>query len=119
MAEREYPGGTPEHEPTPLNRQKVIAFSCAGFNHEQIAAYLRIDDKTLRKHYRAELDDAKLDKIAHISNNVYKKAMDGDDEMAKFVLKCQGRWSYAKPAEESIGEQIGKTILEQLQMDKS
>lgn len=90
-----------EHRPTELTKAKVEGFSCAGFTQEQIAKYLEIDVDTLVKHYRAELHNAKLDKISQISGNVYKKALEGDEKMMEFVLKCQGRWSYAKAPEES------------------
>jgi hypothetical protein len=100
------------HKPDAEMRAKVIGFSCAGFTHEQIAAYLDIDDKTLRKHYRHELDQAKMEKISAISNNVYKMALEGDQKMSEFVLKCQGKWSYAKPEEEK--KSSTDTLLEKL-----
>ena len=93
-------GGAPEHVPTLLSRAKVEAFSCAGFSHEMIANYLRIDDKTLRKHYRSELDESKMDKIAGLSTNAYRMAMEGNEKMLEFVLKTQGKWAAAKPPED-------------------
>lgn len=112
--------GTPAHVPTEETRQKVIDLSCNGFSQLDIADYLDIDDKTLRKHYKVELGNAKKDKTIKLGNSLYNDALAGDKQAREFWLKTQGRWSYAKPQEESsIGEQIGKTILEQLHTPKS
>lgn len=103
-----------EHIPTLESRAKVVGFSCAGFPQESIAKYLRISDDTLRKHYPDELDQAKMDKIEFISTNVYKLAAEGNEKMMEFVLKCQGRWSYAKPPEESEKDKQQMTLMEKL-----
>lgn len=100
------------HEPDLESRAKVTAFSCAGFTHEQVASYLEIDDKTLRKYYKNELEKSKMEKISAISNNVYKMALEGNEKMAEFVLKCQGRWSYAKSDEDK--DKNTNSLLEKL-----
>ncbi len=107
------PGGFQpnEHVPTEITRGKVIGFTCAGFNQDRIADYLDIDVSTLTKHYRYELDHAMMEKIDNISQTVYQKAMNGNDDLAKFVLKTKGRWSYARPEGE---EKLQETLLEKL-----
>ena len=114
MSEKEHYGGSPEHEPSLESKAKVIGFVCAGFSQTQIANYLDIDEKTLRKHYRYELDNAKMEKISALSNNAYKMAMDGDQKMTEFVLKCQGRWSYAKSPEDADAQQKLTSVLEKV-----
>ena len=47
------------HEPTAESRKLVESTSGLGLPHEQIAILVGIDDKTLRKYYRAELDAGK------------------------------------------------------------
>ena len=106
--------GSPEHEPTLLTRAKVEGFSCAGYTQTQIANYLQIDDKTLRKHYRHELDCAKMDKTMALSDNLYMDALNGDKDDRQFWLKTQGRWSYAKPKEEVEHDAQMLTVLEKL-----
>lgn len=86
------------HVPTLISKAKVIAFTCAGFSHNQIAKYLEIDDDTLRKHYQFELHSARLDKLGGISETAYARAMDGSERMIEFVLKHQGGWAPAAPA---------------------
>lgn len=102
------------HAPTLLSRSKVEAFACAGYSQEKIASYLQIDAKTLRKHYREELECSVMDKIAGISGNAYGMAMEGNEKMIEFVLKTQGRWSYAKPIEEVSKDDKVISLLEQL-----
>ncbi len=109
--------GLPEHVPTQAARSKVMAFSCAGYNQTQIADYFQIDEKTLRKYYRYELDGAKMEKITTLSNSTYKMALEGNEKMIEFVLKCQGRWSYAKAPEETDLSKAVTTVLE-MAMDK-
>ena len=46
----------PEHAPTEDQRRLAESTAGYGLKQEQIAALLKIDPKTLRKHYRAELD---------------------------------------------------------------
>jgi hypothetical protein len=55
-----------------------------------------------------------MDKIDLISQNVYKMALDGNERMAEFVLKCQGRWSYAKAPEDVEKDQKYNSLLEQV-----
>jgi len=101
-----------EHEPTDETRGKVIGFSCAGFNQTQIADYLKIDDKTLRKYYRYELDHAKMEKTMALADSLYKDALEGDKDDRQFWLKCQAKWSYAKPEEDK--KTVTDTLLEKL-----
>lgn len=46
----------PPHSPTEETRAEVRALSGFGITQDDIARYLDIDPKTLRKHYREELD---------------------------------------------------------------
>lgn len=114
----DYPGNTGgvqphAHVPTLETKAKIIGFSCAGFTQEQMAKYLKISVDTLVKYYSDELDQAKMEKISQISSNVYKQAMEGNEKMAEFVLKTQGRWSYAKPPEDDK-KSTTDTLLEKL-----
>lgn len=104
----------PEHQATEENKQKVIDLSCNGFNQEDIADYLDIDDKTLRKHYRIELNKAKRDKTIALGNKLYLRALDGDPQAQEFWLKCQGKWSYAKAQEENEKDLKQISLMEKL-----
>lgn len=55
---RNHAGGVPEHIPSEITRAEVQALRSYGVPQEDISVYLDIDSKTLRKHYREELDKA-------------------------------------------------------------
>jgi hypothetical protein len=45
-----------EHKPTAENRAKVIGLSCNGATQRRISEHLGITEKTLRLHYREQID---------------------------------------------------------------
>jgi hypothetical protein len=69
------PPGRPAFEPTDQNRGEVKALRVAGYTQEQIADYLDIDEKTLRLHFRDEIDKAKMKVIAGAAGNVVRAAL--------------------------------------------
>ena len=72
--------GAPVFKPTNDERKLVEQMSAVGIPHESIALVVRdgIDDKTLRKHFRAELDTAKIRADAVVSGSLFKKCKAGD-----------------------------------------
>lgn len=56
------------HNPTPESRAEVRALASFGVTHEQVSTYLGIDAKTLRKHYREELDTSALKVHARVAS---------------------------------------------------
>ncbi len=81
-------------EPTDAERQEVTTMTIGGLTQMQIAECMRdgIDVKTLRKHFREELDIAKAKAIANLGASCYKRAMAGDNASTFFYLKTQGGW---------------------------
>ncbi len=59
------------HEPTEKTRNEVQALAGFGVREDEIALYIGIDPKTLRKYYRPELD------TGHIKAN--PSSIDGVD----------------------------------------
>ncbi|NDC25384.1 MAG: hypothetical protein EBZ49_14825 [Proteobacteria bacterium] len=82
-----------EHEPTPESRKLVESSSGLGLPHESIAVLVGIDDKTLRKHYRAELDMGKAKANGQIAKTLFSKAVAGDTTSLIWWTKSQMRWS--------------------------
>ena len=82
-----------EHIPTDEQRRLVESTSGLGLPHEQIAMLVDIDDKTLRKHYRRELDMGKAKANSQIAKTLYQKATAGDTTSLIWWTKAQMRWS--------------------------
>jgi len=67
----------------------------AGFGvpHEQIAVFMRIDAKTLRKHYRDELDRGMVEANVKVAQTLFQLAtVDRNVPAAIFWLKARAGW---------------------------
>jgi hypothetical protein len=88
--------GRPKYEPTEADRNTVRSMAATEFPHPEIAKCLGtsgIDGKTLRKHFRRELDTAAGKANAAVANKAYQMAIAGDPPAATFFwLKCRGGW---------------------------
>ena len=80
------------HEPTPEQRQLVQLHATIGTTQEQIARIIGIDAKTLRLHYRDELDLAMAKANATIGGALFNKAKNGDTAAQIFWMKTRARW---------------------------
>ena len=81
------------HKPTDESRRMVESTSGLGLPHEQIAILIGIDDKTLRKYYRAELDMGKAKANGQIAKTLFTKATSGDTTALIWWTKTQMRWA--------------------------
>lgn len=84
----------PPFKPTDEERQLVTQMCAVGIPQESICLVVRdgIDDKTLRKHFRRELDTAKIKANAKVGGTLFNKAMGGDTTAAIFWAKTQMGW---------------------------
>lgn len=96
---------TKKFVPTDAERKEVQTMTIGGLTQIQIAECLRngIDVKTLRLHFKKELDIAKARAIANLGASCYKRAMAGDNASTFFYLKTQGGWK-----ETTVNEHTGK-----------
>lgn len=62
----------------------------AGVPQSSMAKALKIDEKTLRKHYREELDFGRDLLVAKLTKTAAQKALMGDNTMLCFLLKTRG-----------------------------
>jgi hypothetical protein len=95
----------PSHKPDASHRRQVEALAGFGITEAEIAGLIGIDAKTLRKHYRHELDFGHTKANAKVAENLFRKATgDGRESVtaAIFWLKARARWK-----EISINEHSG------------
>ena len=96
----------PKFVPTEEQRRTVKSLSAYGIVQEGIARVLHLrSPKTLRKHFREELELGDIEGVAQVAQTHYKMATSGKDASSTihFLGKRQ-RWlevqnSEAKPAE--------------------
>jgi hypothetical protein len=82
---------------------------CAvGIPHEGIALCIRdgIDDKTLRKHFRAELDTATIRANAKVGGAMFNKAIAGDVRAQKTWMAARAGWK-----ETNVNEVTGQIAV--------
>ena len=79
----------PPHEPTKASRELVKMHTMVGTPQSVVADLLDIDGKTLRKHYRKELDLSGNQANAQIGGALYNKAIKGDTPAMIFWLKTR------------------------------
>ena len=90
-----------EHIPNAENKRLVETSAGLGLPHEHIGALIGIDDKTLRKHYRQELDIGKAKASAQIAKTLFNKAQSGDTTALIWWTKAQMRWAETQKQEHS------------------
>ena len=64
----------PLHQPTEKTRAEIIALRSYGVPIKEVAAYIGIDDKTLYKYYREELDNSAIKANANVGKFLYQAA---------------------------------------------
>jgi hypothetical protein len=106
--------GRRAHIPEPAGRRQVEAMSAYGVPEADIARVLGIDPKTLRKHYRDELDTGSIKANSRMAENLYRKAM-GDGPQAVtatiFWLKTRAKWRETPATEDAAREGGPVTVI--------
>ena len=85
--------GRPPFKPTDEQREQVIAMSSNGVPHRQQAPLIGCSSpKTLRKHFREELNIGKIQANAKVAGALYQSALEGNVKAQTFWLKTVGGW---------------------------
>jgi hypothetical protein len=83
----------PKLNPTEEQRRMVKTMTAMGAKQEDIALRLGVrSPKTLRKHFRDELDPGASEANMTIAQALYKNAKGGDVKAEIFWLKCRAGW---------------------------
>ena len=84
--------GRRAHIPDPAQRRQVEAMAAYGIPATDISRVLNIDPKTLRKHYRDELDLGETKANAQVAGFLFNAAKNGNVTAQIFWLKTRARW---------------------------
>jgi hypothetical protein len=92
----------PPFQPTDEQRRMVKSLAAYGTKQDEIAQVLGVSSRTLRKHFRAELDRAGVEANSQIAQALFRKATSGDTTAAIFWLKCRAGWRERSPFERGV-----------------
>jgi len=84
--------GRRAHQPDPGLRRQVEAMAAYGIPEDDIARVVTIDPKTLRKHYRDELDMGATKANAQVAGFLFNSARNGNVSAQIFWLKTRAGW---------------------------
>jgi DNA invertase Pin-like site-specific DNA recombinase len=88
------PMGRRPFKPTEDDRAKVARMSSMGITQEQIAKVFGITPKTLRKHFRKELDASAIEANFQVTETLFKMATSGTNTAASIFwvkTRCNPR----------------------------
>lgn len=80
------PVGRPNYKPSDEHRKMVEAMASVGVPQDEICVVIGIDAKTLRKHFREELDSAMIKANAKVAANLYRQATKDDFKAAPAAM---------------------------------
>lgn len=87
--------GRPSYKPDETSRRQVEAMAGYGVPEADIARVLDIDPKTLRKHYRAELDHAHVKANSAVAQSLFRKATgDGPQSVTAAIFWAKTRMGW-------------------------
>ncbi|PDS29622.1 RNA polymerase subunit sigma-70 [Rhizobium phaseoli] len=93
-------GGRPRHHPSPTDRRIVQMLASQGIPQAAICGVLVVSPKTLRKHFRRELDVGAAKLQAALVGDLLRLAAGTDDVALRaiiFLLRCRFGWSRYLP----------------------
>ena len=110
--------GRRAHKPDAFNRRQVEAMAGYGVPELAIARVVGIEAKTLRKHYREELDTGQIKATAKVAESLFRKATsDGSQSVtaAIFWLKTRGDWRETAQSHQVAVTDLTKLTDEELE----
>ena len=95
--------GRPRFNPTAEQYRMVKSLAAYGLRQSEIAAMLELrSEKTLRKHFRSELDRGAAEANSQVAQSLYRLATSGKSAVAAiFWLKCRAGWREQKEFDRS------------------
>lgn len=104
--------GQPPYQPTEADRNTVRSMAACGMSQASIARCLGtegIAEKTLRAHFRDELDTAMDKANARIGQVAFSAAAEGQAWAVCFWLKCRAGWKETQVTEHAGSVNVHNT----------
>ena len=105
--------GRRAHQPDPAQRRQVEAMAAYGIPETDISRVVGVDPKTLRKHYRDELDLGETKANAQVAGFLFNSARNGNVTAQIFWLKTRACWKEA-PSEHRHVAAVGNFDVREL-----
>jgi hypothetical protein len=112
LNKRDKEGQQAPHKPTAQTREKVRVLSCYS-TQDTIAKLMGLDKKTLRKHYRKELDHGKAEIDQLAVGLIVSLIREGDRTAAIYYTKARMGWREGQVLEVTgkDGEPLQQTVI--------
>ena len=99
--------------PTPDQRRQVATLAGFGFTQTVIGNFFEIDEKTLRKFFRRELDTGPVEANLRVANALYKNATTNGNVTAQiFWMKSRMGWRERDPVPGQGAEEEVRYVVE-------
>lgn len=85
--------GNPPFEPTPDQRRDVEAWVRAGCTAVDIGILLNVNERTVRRHFKRELELGRAKLKVALGGKLVKMALEGDKGALIFWLRTQAKWN--------------------------
>jgi hypothetical protein len=87
-----------------------------GIRHEEIAKVIGCDDKTLRKYFRHELDEAMIEANTKVAETMFRLATRGTPQtQASTIFWCKARMGWSERSQLDVANSGGQPF--QMKMD--
>ena len=104
-------GGRPWHRVTADSRRMVREAVGLGLQQNNVARLLGISPKTLRRHYRYEIDTGVDQVNLDVARALYTRAASGKDTIASiFMLKARAGWKDTASQDAALPQKIEVTF---------
>jgi hypothetical protein len=111
MSDEKRGRGQPPHKPTDKTRQMVQVLKANGNTHKVIAMVMGIDEKTMMKHYRAELDNGFDQVKSMVGAALVKASLGGNIGAIRYWLACRGGPEWKQKTDEDGGTTTGGATI--------
>ena len=106
-------GTNAAHVPTADTRNKIKAMVAIGIEHENIAKVMDISPKTLRKHYRAELDLGMIEANAAVGGAMFRAATTkGPGQVTAGIWWTKTRMGWSETTKHELSGPNGEPLKE-------